>query len=96
MSPALSLASCWQRAKSTSRHTPKPTGSAIVGRTCSSELTDGMRCLVGDGGSGEEGSAEEEGVSTEIIEDKTDSHVCISYMQVLCVHRVEYRHEQNW
>ena len=41
-----------------------------------------MRCLVGEGGSGEEGSMES-GVSTE-IEKKTDSHVCISYMYRCC------------
>ena len=56
-----------------------PTGSVyvIVGRASSSELSDGMRCLVG-----EEGSVEA-GVSTE-IEEKTDSHVCISYMYRCC------------
>ena len=54
-----------------------PTISVIVGRASSSELSDGMRCLVG-----EEGSVVA-GVSTG-IEDKTDSHVCISYMYRCC------------
>ena len=79
MSLTLPVTSCWQRAQSTSRHIPKPTGSVIVGRASSSELSDGMGCLL----VGEEGSVEV-GVSTE-IEDKTDCNVCISYMLVWSV-----------
>ena len=59
-----------------------PTGSVIVGRASSSELSDhGMRCLVGDEGSVEVGVSTL--VSTE-IEYKTDSLVRISYMYRCC------------
>ena len=54
-----------------------PTGSVIVRRASSSELSDGMRCLVGEEGSVEAGVSTL--VSTE-IEYNTDSLVRISYI----------------